>query len=40
MFHRDVRIEKSEITVSRLLEDGMIVEPDSSIMDYSQQIEQ
>lgn len=33
MFHRDVRIEKSEMTVSRLLEDGMIVEPDTSIMD-------
>lgn len=33
MFHRDVRIEKSEMTVSSLLEDGMIVEPDTSIMD-------
>lgn len=32
MFHRDVRIEKSEMTVSRLLEDGMIVDPDTSIL--------
>lgn len=33
MFHRDIRIEKSEMTVSSLMEDGMIVEPDTSIMD-------
>ena len=33
MFHRDVSIEKAEMTVSRLIEDGMIVEPDTSIMD-------
>lgn len=33
MFHRDIRIEKSEMTVYRLIEDGMIVEPDTSIMD-------
>lgn len=33
MFHRDVRIEKSEMTVSSLLEDGMIVEPNTSIID-------
>lgn len=32
MFHRDVRIEKSEMTVSSLLEDGMIVEPNTSII--------
>lgn len=32
MFHRDVRIEKSEMTVSCFLEDGMIVDPDTSIL--------